>query len=412
MEQNNDPIVYKNPETAKPKSRLVVSRMILIGAFVLVAIIVVMFFLYIHYRASLPVIEVNDQTNQLREKALEDGKKLGALYNAESAPVRPNSSVVLHEALVDDVITGSLLFTGKKNSGSDGQYIRTYSLDLGSTTSRPVLLFPKLSFSAMTEFTNTVDFKTAFLVAPASEESVQEGYRYGVHKINVDTGIQVAFKSTKGKSIRNITWSEPTKMLALNRLKVQQNAYVDLITMESWEIVVTKPDSDELVTIINDAFNPLWLPDGQNLLFFKVDGLYSMNIVSKEAKRLVEMPKDGIITTTSMMDISADGKYLVWTTAKRGLITVFEVDSTNELTLKEIGRVSSVTTEFYWPQISPDGTYYAVQAVDRLKGDSDVLRKNPRLEIRPLLGSNVVRSFPLLEFNFDQLFSDDWVSMK
>ncbi len=410
MEQNTEPVVYINPKTTQPKS--VVLKKLLMSVFMVVIIIIVFVFFYNNYQASRSENKTTDEADDLRKQAFENSKKIGALYNAESAPIRPNSSVVLHETRVDDVISGSLLFTGKKNSGSDGQYIRTYSLDLGGTSSKPSLLFPGLSFSAMTEFIDTKDFKTAFLITPASEESVQEGYRYGVHKINIDTGLQVALQSTKGKNIRNLVWSEPTKMLAVNRLKVQQNSYVDLITMESWEIVVTKPDTDELVTVIGEAFNPLWLPDGQNLLFFKVDGLYSMNIASKEVKRLVEMPKDGIITTTSMMDISADGKYLVWTTAKEGVITIFEVNTTNEITFKELGRVSNATAEFYWPQISPDGTYYAVQAVDKLKNDVDVLRQNPRIEIRPLKGSNVVRSFSLLEFNFDQLFSDDWITKR
>jgi hypothetical protein len=121
------------------------------------------------------------------------------------------------------------------------------------------------------------------------------------------------------------------------------------------------------------------------------------------------LPEGGVSIATSMMDVSEDGKYLIWTSAKSGMIAISEIVSWETMELKEIGRMQVPDTEFYWPVFSPDGTYYAVQAIDKLVGE-DFVRKNARIEVRPTNSRTVVYTHSLEDFFFDGLFTDDWIA--
>jgi hypothetical protein len=73
-----------------------------------------------------------------------------------------------------------------------------------------------------------------------------------------------------------------------------------------------------------------------------------------------------------------------------------------------LGRISLPDTEVFWPQFSPSGEYYSVQAIDTLK-EGDYVRKNARIEIRPTNGREIVYNYSLDNFAFNALFADDWI---
>jgi WD40 repeat protein len=192
-------------------------------------------------------------------------------------------------------------------------------------------------------------------------------------------------------------------------LTKNQESYADLISLANWEIVIFDPATDQILTTVAGGYQPKWSPDGKKILYLKEDGLYVYNLDTKTETQLIAIREGGKVTGTSMIDLSPNGKYLVWTTAKAGVITVKEIVNWDTVALKDVGQMKVSGAEFFWPQFSPDSSYYVVQAIDARVGN-DQERKNPRLEIRAFNAKEVVKSIPLTEFNFDAFFTDDWVA--
>jgi hypothetical protein len=138
------------------------------------------------------------------------------------------------------------------------------------------------------------------------------------------------------------------------------------------------------------------------------DGLYAHEIASGTASKIVPFSSGKALATT-MYAVSPDGRHLVLTVPKAGVIVVYEISSWSPVALREIGRIHEGKTEFYWPQFSPDGAAYAVQAIDTAPL-GETTRQHPRIEIRPAEGRIILRSFPLEDFDFNALFTDTWTA--
>jgi hypothetical protein len=217
-------------------------------------------------------------------------------------------------------------------------------------------------------------------------------------------------QSTKGFNERNFAWSSDKKLLAFNRMRtdLQSGFYDDLLPVENWETVVVDPEKDLVLTTITESSNPQWSPDGSKLVYLKRDGLYVRDISGTDGKRVVAIPEDGVVTTMSMIAVSPDGKKLLWSIAKAGVITLYEIIDWETFTITEKARMQTEGVEYYWPLFSPDSNFFAVQAIDALKGDA-LFRENPRMEIRGIGNREPSQVVSLTEFNFDQLFTDTWV---
>lgn len=404
-------LMFEGTIVPPAKSRL---PRILFG-FLLIAIIVGSgLFIFSKFLTYTHVAENSNKPSEQAgyEEAVKAANKLVGLYGNESAPLSKNATSSLNYGLEKNksnlVPKGSFVFSGKQLVQNVQPYIQTYILDLKDASAKPKILFPEHQLSAMAEFKNTKDISKVFLLATSTRSMAEESDKVGVSYYDSKTKILQSFKSTKGTNERNFAWSEKKKLLAFNRMKAKQGTYLDLISLENWETVILKPDTDEIVRLIDGAYQPQWSPDGTKLVYLKSDGLYVSTLDSKDETKVVTLPQGGLVTGTSMMTLSPDASRLIWTTAKVGIISVFKIDSWSSFTITEIGKLQMPETEFYWPVFSPDGAFYAVQAIDTLKGD-DFYRKNARIEIRSITNRNVSFMYPLSGFDFDQLFSDSWI---
>jgi hypothetical protein len=342
------------------------------------------------------------------------GEKVVNLYSSETLPASEEGKDPLNYGLEEVEVgeeepEGLLIFSGRKIRETD-KYTQLYALDLsaGSTTA-PELYIPKYFTSAMAEFEDSSE-PADFFTLTASEYSLDnEEDGVGVHRYDSETGTVQPFSEATGKYERAIAWSKESELLAFSRLKGERQTDIDLLTLDNWETIIFHPETDRLVASIGGALYPKWSPDGKKVIFMKTEGLYMFDLETQKETEVIGLPEGGISIATSMMDLSDDGKYLIWSSAKSGMISISEIVSWETMEVKELGRMQVPDTEFYWPVFSPDGKYYAVQAIDTLKGN-DFVRKNARIEVRPTNSRTVVYTHSLEDFFFDALFSDDWIA--
>jgi hypothetical protein len=363
-----------------------------------------------------PEIKLGEQQDPdvlTQEEVMELGKKVSTLYSSETLPAAEEGKDPLNHGLEEiaadgDKPEGLLIFSGRKIRETS-KYTQLYALDMSSTTTDPELYIPAYFTSAMAEFedpSNPADFYTL----TASEYSLaNEEDGVGVHRYDSDSGTVQPFSEATGKYERAIAWSKESELVAYSRLKIERVTDVDLLALDNWETVVFHPETNRLVAVIGGALYPKWSPDGKKIMFMKTEGLYAYDLETQKETEVAGLPEGGVSIATSMMDVSEDGKYLIWTSAKSGMIAISEIVSWETMELKEIGRMQVPDTEFYWPVFSPDGTYYAVQAIDKLVGE-DFVRKNARIEVRPTNSRTVVYTHSLENFFFDGLFTDDWIA--
>ena len=406
MEKNTskkDKLVYpENFDVAASQRAKVLVGVGALATIVLIAVAVTYFLREAKEDLQPPAPEV--QTRQA---------ELDALYAQEAAPKAPEGVDPLNYGLEDtestaDGITGSLVFSGVYKD--DEALTRAFSFDLSQETPEAQLLLPDSFINAFIEFTdrqNPSDFFLNTRDADLSATSTDtDGTRVQLYDAETETFEE--FESISGLYEQNIAWSAEAGLVAYKRLASEFRSYTDLVPIKNWEVVISDIETDTVVKTIAGANQPRWSPDGQTLVVLKEDGLYAYDLDTDTETKIVEATA-GQILSTSMIDLSADGRFLSWTTAKAGLIVMNEITSWDPVTINEIGRISVPDTEYYWPQFSPDGDYYVVQAIDKAVEGSEE-RLNPRFEVRATGGREVLRTISLDAFDFNAFFTDTWVN--
>jgi hypothetical protein len=336
--------------------------------------------------------------------------ELEALYSQEAMPAAPEGADPRDYGLTEDAPEGApdgfiFFSTVPVNTRALTQI---YALDVTKQQSDAVSLIPDRARSGFAEFTDK-DAPSDFFLNTIDENYADDADKDGtrIQELDAETGTFKTFTSATGTYEQSIAYAKESKRLAFNRLGVPFRSYTDLVPIRNWEVVITDPEKDTLLTVIPGAVQPKWSPDGEKLVYLKADGLYVYDLKNATETKVVTAT-EGQILATSKMDVSPDGKYLITTVAKAGIIIVSEITSWEPFTLKELGRIQGTGTEYYWPQFSYDSKYYVVQAIDAaLPGSVD--RLHPRFEIRPIMSRTIVQSIPIDAFNFEAFFTDTWV---
>ena len=342
------------------------------------------------------------------EEKLAAVEQMRDLYNSESVPTSAGGADAetrtIGEGESSIVPIGRIIFSGQIIGSPRVSHL--FALDLGSGTTAPERLMPASPTSMMAEFADPSDPTKIFYLSEVTTND------FAIHATDLETGETDVFPDGRGQGIRSFEWSESGQMLAFNRMNKMPDSTVDLTELENWEIVILNA-AGEQINAIDKARQPKWSPDGTKLLYFRVDGLYLMDLEDNSEVKIQDVGEGGRITGTTMMDLSANGTTLVWTTAKRGTISLFEITSWDEFEFNELGRIETADTEYYWPVISPEGAFYVVQAIDGFKFNEEQgieIRENPRFEVRPIDSRTVAYSYPLDSFAFNLLFTDDWIA--
>ena len=203
-----------------------------------------------------------------------------------------------------------------------------------------------------------------------------------------------------------ISWSSAANKLAYTTLKEPYGGE-DSSLVWNWDIAVTNEDNEVDFTI-EDAVNPLWSPDGAQLLYLKPVGIYVYDIEAQEeiaGATMLLNDSEVFPQLGTMLELSPDGNHLILTGQGAGQIEVFKV-TWEPFKLEFVGRIVDSNVNYSWPVISPDGKTYAVLTRDLVNGGV----ANPRVEIRPLLGRDIIYSYPLTGFNTQAIFLDDWIA--
>lgn len=402
-------------QTNKTQNSLKTSGILTVFLIAFVATMLVGGVYVIFFAPDINVSQTVDQQKVLTEEEKSElGDTVVNLYKTQSAPETQEGKDPLNHGFEEvssdaEKPEGRLLISGRRHEDTK-KYTQIYAIDLGAaSTTAPEVLIPAYFTSAMAEFedpTNPEDFFT-LTASQYSLDNEEDGV--AVHRYDSKTGTVQPFSEAKGKYERAIAWSGESKLLAFSRLKADRVTDIDLLPLDNWETVVIHPDTNKLIAVIGGALYPQWSPDGTKLLFLKTEGLYMYDLETQTETEVIGLPEGGVSISASMIDLSRDGKYLVWTTAKAGIISIHEILSWETMEVNEVGRMQVPNTEFYWPVFSPDGKFYAVQAIDKLVGN-DFVRKNARIEVRPMNSKTPVFTHSLEDFYFDGLFSDDWIA--
>jgi len=157
------------------------------------------------------------------------------------------------------------------------------------------------------------------------------------------------------------------------------------------------------VTKITNGMYPHWI-DNQNFIYLGDGGIYVYNIPEDERIILWEYSKDTQVNM--MLHLSEDKSTLAWTLPGNDMVLVFRIDPSE---LPRIEKIAEINTNAFWPVVSPDGNFVAVQAVNWLEIETN---PNPRLEFYSLSKKDYPRKLDievsLKEFDQQRMFITDW----
>lgn len=305
------------------------------------------------------------------------------------------------------VLSGKLVYSA---AISGGIIPKTYSLDISN--------------NGVTKVTNESE---KFKVIATSEveflspDNVQDFFLRSIHEdktSGTSTLVRRVLRASLPDKINVIaeesvfqygpmSWSSHKKQLARS-LFVESSPSSEKFFTKSWKIVITD-EKGVVVEELTDAFNPVWMPEGNVLLLLRSDGIYAYDTGSGAEVRLISLSDESgqpvSATIGTMFEISPDENRLIVTTPGSGNISVYEVSVTMDV--KKLYSHQNPAVTYSWPLVSPDSKAFAVIARDI----TDQGAVNPRIEFYTMDDPTftMITSQSLSEYNPEMVYLDDWV---
>ncbi len=307
-------------------------------------------------------------------------------------------------ALTDDaeltpVPYGTLMFTA---SSDDVLGIYSFNLDVEGGTLKK---FDTQGPIASTEFTDKFNPTTLYFSA-STIYTADQSDQGGLHSWDLSSSTIKYYKSVVGNMERDINFSPSTGLVAFSRLRESIASTTEPRQIDDYEVVIMDPAQDVAVEIIQGGLYPRWSPTGKTLLYLTKDGLYTFDLSTLQGSKVIGPNELGVVVTPSTaMDVSVDGKQIVITSQGSGGVTVFDVDSWSPLTLQVASTLEDPSKFYFNPVISPDGAMYAVIVTDKV-GDIFI---NPRFEVRAMQYDAILFSESLDDFDPEKIYIDDWI---
>jgi hypothetical protein len=307
-------------------------------------------------------------------------------------------------------ISGRIYISSRpEESHDDGTVpINFYYVDISDETPDT---FTQVNYPLNNSF---IDFKSktegVYALTLTTMQVTDDFYMRGIFDYDSVNDTYKEIIDTEERVIRQISWSEPAQRIVYAYQDEVVN-YDDLLDSDEWNITILDPATNK-EQIIGSGQYPLWSPDGEQVMYVNKSGLrvYDLEQGTDQMVPGVDLSVSGMpVIGTVMLGVSPDGRYMAWSNPSRNLIAIFEIVTWGEeVTVREVGRIQSAISEYYWPVFSPDSEFYVVQAIDNEQGVNE-LRTNPRYEIRSVLDRSIIKTIDLSEFYFMEAFTDDWI---
>ena len=189
--------------------------------------------------------------------------------------------------------------------------------------------------------------------------------------------------------------------------------------IDGWEISTGYIDGENMSTTTHFAtgFGPVWVSDGQYVLYMKEDGIYTKKYqrvkessVEDEVNVLVPRYK---FSPYHHMTASADGRYVAITSPvaiELGNSSVdiykFYLDEKEKPHMELVYSIAmKENINPYWPLFSQGGRYISFQTREFLPNGS----QDNNIVFFDLVKETYVKKFDFNDFNFDWSFNTDWM---
>ncbi|TXH02066.1 MAG: hypothetical protein E6R05_04685, partial [Candidatus Moraniibacteriota bacterium] len=212
-----------------------------------------------------------------------------------------------------------------------GQATHLYSLDLKSQELEKV--FDQSKTLEFTGRINTQQTKLAYTGVSDIPSFKQADFRsrkdFQLRQVmiyDLQTRETKQLTDTKTSSKRIVSWSPDGNRVAYieqvpGRVVDGSNNYTDLST---WQIEIVSMDGSR--ESIGTGVNPIWSPDGKQILFLEGRGL-TLYDVEKKSRESIFPVVGGEASMSMKFDVSTDGTRLVWSIPSQKKIAVYNITS-------------------------------------------------------------------------------------
>lgn len=172
-----------------------------------------------------------------------------------------------------------------------------------------------------------------------------------------------------------------------------------ITTAEEWSIFLATGAGEP--TFVTTGMYPQWVDDDQ-FIVLKNDGIHLMN-VSGTRDDVVWALYEGKALSNMMLHLSENKQTIAWTAPDVGALLVARVTNWDELEVDG----ESIIVHGFWPTVSPDGKYVALQAVNWETIETDPL---PRIVVYDVETLQEVKTvIDLNQFDQERMFVTDWI---
>lgn len=327
------------------------------------------------------------------------------------------------------VVLGNMLESSKSNEvrghimmslAKEGQSVGLYHIDLSSED---------LSEATISEFFSVenaavMQVETAqigegnldsfYVLAALDDDGQTKSNIVYVNSVG-ETGVLMPAQNNLVKE-RDLDYSVSKRLLAfsaqeISAAEVLDQSVDDVSSVSAWGVyyldVITKK-----ITYVAPGRDPQWSPDGESLMFLGSDGVYHYSLESKKLS-LIPAPLGFSFEVGENMnlDIAKESNIIAISSPNDFVLYLGEIsdwENPRITTLEGFGTPfdAGAPWAFYWPTLSPDGAFVAVQFAETAT-DSGV-SQNPRIGIIDVKEMEMIHSWSIAEYDFRRAFIDEW----
>tara|TARA_B100000745_G_C20132555_1_gene388109 strand:+ start:254 stop:1324 length:1071 start_codon:yes stop_codon:yes gene_type:complete len=171
----------------------------------------------------------------------------------------------------------------------------------------------------------------------------------------------------------------------------------------AWQILIFDSEGKELITRFGTQ--PEWASNSI-LVYLTDEGPTAYNVDEETEYSLIRV-EDGVVATNSMLDVSDDGNYLVWTLPDSRLVYVLEIRN-----LEDPQQVAVYSRQIFenilgfWPVLSTDGSYVALLELGDPEREDSLRAEVTFLDVTN--GERVPYTIDVSNYDVSQLALTDW----